>query len=80
MLLLADALAAFREILTPPFRAALLKVLGLTLLLQDDLRDATRGNAAKSGQCDVKAQHALLVRALSLTLLAQGTGVPHAQA
>ena len=33
MLLLADALAAFREILTPPFRAALLKVLGLTLLI-----------------------------------------------
>nr|WP_245501117.1 sulfate transporter family protein [Lichenibacterium minor] len=32
-MLLADALAAFREILTPPFRAALLKVLGLTLLL-----------------------------------------------
>ena len=31
--LLADALAAFREILTPPFRAALLKVLGLTLLI-----------------------------------------------
>ena len=33
MLLLADALAAFREILTPPFRAALIKVLGLTLLI-----------------------------------------------
>ncbi len=33
MLLLADALAAFREILTPPFRAALVKVLGLTLLV-----------------------------------------------
>ena len=33
MLLLADALAAFREILTPAFRAALLKVLGLTLLI-----------------------------------------------
>ena len=33
MLLLTDALAAFREILTPPFRAALLKVLGLTLLI-----------------------------------------------
>ncbi len=33
MLLLADALAAFREILTPPFRAALIKVLGLTLLV-----------------------------------------------
>ncbi len=30
--MLADALAAFREILTPPFRAALAKVLGLTLL------------------------------------------------
>lgn len=33
MLLLADALAAFREILTPPFRAALAKVLGFTLLV-----------------------------------------------
>ena len=33
MLLLTDALAAFREILTPPFRAALIKVLGLTLLV-----------------------------------------------
>ena len=31
--MLADALAAFREILTPPFRAALAKVLGLTLLI-----------------------------------------------
>lgn len=31
--MLADALAAFREILTPPFRAALVKVLGLTLLI-----------------------------------------------
>ena len=33
VLMLADALAAFREILTPPFRAALAKVLGLTLLI-----------------------------------------------
>jgi CysZ protein len=33
VLLLADALAAFREILTPPFRAVLVKVLGLTLLI-----------------------------------------------
>lgn len=31
--MLADALAAFREILTPPFRAALGKVLGLTVLV-----------------------------------------------
>ncbi len=31
--MLADALAAFREILSPPFRAALAKVLGLTLLI-----------------------------------------------
>lgn len=31
--MLSDALAAFREILTPPFRAALAKVLGLTLLI-----------------------------------------------
>jgi CysZ protein len=31
--MLADALAAFREILSPPFRAALVKVLGLTLLI-----------------------------------------------
>ena len=31
--MIADALAAMREILSPPFRAALLKVLGLTLLL-----------------------------------------------
>ncbi len=31
--MMADALAAFREILTPPFRAALAKVLGLTLLI-----------------------------------------------
>ena len=32
MLMLADALASLREILTPPFRVALAKVLGLTLL------------------------------------------------
>ncbi len=31
--MLADALAAFHEILTPPFRSALAKVLGLTLLI-----------------------------------------------
>ena len=31
--MLTDALAAFREILTPPFRAALAQVLGLTLLI-----------------------------------------------
>ena len=30
---MADALAAFREILTPPFRAALANVLGLTVLI-----------------------------------------------
>src|SRR5438270_8451787 len=31
--MLDDALAAFRQILTPPFRAVLIKTLGLTLLL-----------------------------------------------
>ena len=31
--MIADALAAFGEILSPPFRSALVKVLGLTLLL-----------------------------------------------
>lgn len=32
-MMMGDALAAFREILTPPFRSALGKVLGLTLLI-----------------------------------------------